>query len=317
MNFDTIVIRKEFKQNEYRTPLVPTDVSILVSNNFNVFIENFSNRCFLLEEYIANGAKEINQAEIYELNKDHTLIIGLKDLDIKDIIYFKFNHLYFSHTYKNQIDSYQILNMFKCNGGKIYDLEYLTDTNNNRLVYFGNHAGFIGAILGICQYIYRNDKKTLTNLKPILDINNELLNLKNMLTLQLNKPNIAIIGPNGKCGKGAIDLLNLFELQYSKFERTDSKLNLSNYNIIINCIFLNKNDEISPFIDNNSMSNFKNCVIVDVSCDYSNKNNPIRIYDKLTSHENPVAHINSEIDLIVEESKQSAAEAYADYLSDR
>lgn len=298
MIFNNIVIRKELKPNEFRTPIIPMDVNILIANGFNVFIEHSKNRCFSTEEYINNGAILISDDDIYKLDTNSTIILGLKELEQSNQEYFKFTHMYFSHTYKNQSGSKEILNLFKKNGGQIYDLEYITDNQNNRLVHFGYYAGFIGAFLGICQYVEKINNNNLVNLKPIFNINTNIIRIKNIVKLYNSLINIAIIGPNGRCGKGASDLLNLLDLPYDKFERRDDKNNLCNYNIIINCIFLKTTDQIEPFVDFDRITNFKNCIIVDVSCDFNNDNNPIKIYDKSTSHENPVIRINDCVDLI-------------------
>lgn len=297
MIFNNIVIRKELKLNEFRTPIIPADVNTLIANNFNVFIEHSENRCFPTEEYIKNGAVLISDDDIYKLDTDRTIILGLKELDQSKQEYFKFTHMYFSHTYKNQSGSKEILNLFKKNKGKIYDLEYITDNQNNRLVHFGYYAGFIGAFLGICQYIEKKNNNRLTNLKPILNINANIIKIKNIIK-SLDSMKIAIIGPNGRCGKGASDILNLLDLPYDKFERKDNKNSLFDYNIIVNCIFLKTTDKIKPFVDFDSITKFKNCVIVDVSCDFNNDNNPIKIYNNATSHENPVIKINNCVDLI-------------------
>lgn len=297
MIFDTIVIRNELKQNEFRTPIVPEDIKILVLNKFRVFIENSSDRCFLTNEYIKNGAILISHDDIYDLDEKKTLIVGLKDLDINDENVFKFSHIYFSHTYKNQLGSEEILKKFKNKNGKIYDLEYITDSQNNRIVHFGYYAGFIGTFLGIQQYIKKLNNDNLFNLKPIFDIDNKILKLKNELTTIKQKLKIAVIGSNGRCGNGSSCILKLLGLFFDEFNRYDNKEKLCDYDIIINCIFLNKTDIIKPFIDLTTINKFNNCVIVDVSCDYNSDNNPIKIYNNATSHENPVVHINN-IDLI-------------------
>ena len=299
MVYNIIVIRKELRSTEYRTPIVPIDIKILVLNNFKVFIEESSHRCFNTQEFIENGAILIKHEEIYNLDKNNTLILGLKELDLHDVKLFEFTHIYFSHTYKNQLDSAKILNMFAVNNGKIYDLEYLLDNQNNRLVHFCYHAGFVGALLGVLQYTKKINNNILKNLAPFTNIYSTINNLKkSIVTADLTNIKIALIGPNGKCGKGASNLLNILGLSFDGFLRNDNKSKLSDYNILINCIYLKKSDEIDPFISHNIIDKFNNCVIVDISCDFTNENNPIRIYNKLTTHANPVLKINEFVDLI-------------------
>lgn len=302
MSFDTIVIRKELKQNEFRTPIVPKDVKVLVSHNFKVFIEHSPNRCYDTNEYINNGAMLIDHNEIYNLNKNSTLLIGLKDLDLDDEELFSFNHIYFSHTYKNQTGSEEILKMFKNKNGKIYDLEYITDKYSKRLVSFGYYAGFVGALLGVWQYLEKLNKKKLNNLQPIFNIKTKITEIKKCLeehNLSNNNLKICVIGPNGRCGSGSLKLFDLLNLIPDKLGREHTKDNLHNYNIIINCIFLNKTDTIKPFISDDNISNFKDCVVIDVSCDCTSDNNPINIYTKPTSHEFPsLSYNNDQLHLI-------------------
>lgn len=301
MTIDTIVLRKEFKHNEFRTPIVPKDVELLISFNFRVFIEKFENRCYTIEEYIKYGGIPIETNDIYKLDKSATLIVGLKDINFDDDKIFAFKHLYFAHCYKNQVGSQNILNKFKISGGLLYDLEYLVDDNEKRLVSFGYYAGFMGALLGIKQYTLKHTNKSLQNLMPTHNIKNELIHvnsLMNSINLIKQMPKIAIIGPNGRCGSGATKLFNLLNLNCTVFDRQSDKSNLEQFDIIINCIFLNKTENIKPFVSVETINKFFSCTIVDVSCDCSSENNPIRIYDKATTHENPVLNFGNNIDLI-------------------
>lgn len=111
--------------------------------------------------------------------------------------------------------------------------------------------------------------------------------------------NVAIIGIYGRCGKGSEYLCNKLNINYKGYTSDMKKNDLDQYNLIVNCIYLAKNKEIDPFITTDTIHKFtKYTVISDVSCDFSNPNNPIRIYDKLTTHWNPILNINENIDLI-------------------
>lgn len=301
---DTIVIRRELKRNESRTPIIPEDVRTLVSNNFKVFIEKSENRCYTTEEYIKNGALVIDSTSLKFLNKNNTLIIGLKELDNCDEELFSFKHLYFAHCYKEQVGSKEILEKFKNNNGKIYDLEYLTDEHLKRLVSFGYYAGFVGAILGLDQYVLRNNNnQTLKNIKPIFEINNKISFLKDEIyKIQKNQSiKICIIGANGRCGTGASKLLDMLELKYDVLSRNDKKDKLYLYDLIINCIFLDKCEHIDPFITFENIDKFNKTIVVDVSCDCSSINNPIKIYNKATTHKCPVlSFYNNEGDCLID-----------------
>ena len=90
-----LVLRKEFKYNEFRTPLIPSDIKKLIYNNFIVYVEKSNLRFFKDNEYEESGAIMIENFLELNLNLKNTLIIGLKELDINIDELFKYNHLYF------------------------------------------------------------------------------------------------------------------------------------------------------------------------------------------------------------------------------
>ena len=94
MYFKYIVIRREYKKMEYRTPLIPQDCKEL-SKNIIVYVEKDNNRCYSDEEYSANGCIMIDT--YLDLDHKEVLVIGLKELELLNDN-FKYNHMYFSHT---------------------------------------------------------------------------------------------------------------------------------------------------------------------------------------------------------------------------
>lgn len=63
--------------------------------------------------------------------------------------------------------------------------------------------------------------------------------------------------------------------------------------IFVNCIYLNK--KIPPFLDQKTIQaagpNRRLGVVVDVSCDTTNPNNPLPIYDINTTFEEPTVDV--------------------------
>ena len=303
IHFKYIVIRREFRENEYRVALIPSDCTKLIDWSQNeeglyqfdsVYVEKSNRRCFTDLEYMNAGCILIdNYIDLTHPIKD-MLIVGLKELPMTEYMY-SYNHLYFSHCFKNQENSKTILQLFKLKGGNIYDLEYFTDKNKNRLLSFGFTSGLVGCYLGLLQYYYRKQYMDICDLKPFKyfeDLFNKILTEKNHI---YNQPTIAIIG-NGRCASGCMSLLNTLELPYKIYNRSMSKTDLNKYNIIINCILLS--EYIEPFITTESLHRFNNTnVIVDISCDYNNINNPLQIYNTGTSFKNPLHKIGT-IDLI-------------------
>jgi saccharopine dehydrogenase (NAD+, L-lysine-forming) len=284
-----IFIRKEYRDNEFRVPIIPSDIKKLVNEGFTVYVETSKTRCFSDKEYIENGAILVNNS--WE-NYPNALIIGIKELDS----FKKLNnhtHIFFSHSYKNQTNSKQILDAFRKSNSKIYDLEYFLDGSNNRLIAFGFHAGIVGGALGIMQYYYKNYGYNLNN----LEVQKSFIDYINCINNKYDIPytiDIGIVGPKGRCGQGVIYLLkNVFKtvkMNLFFFDKNTPKNDLHYCDIIYNCI--NLQGDNGTWIDLNTEFE-KNTVIVDISCDFTNKYNPIKIYDSATTWIKPVLNLKN------------------------
>lgn len=284
-----IFIRKEIFQNEFRCPIIPTDIQTLISYGFIVYVESCNNRCYKDEEYINNGAIVVIDSWV---NYNDFIILGIKNLYNIELLN-NSCHIYFSHSYKNQLDSQYILNMFKKTNSILYDLEYFIE-NNQRIITFGYYAGVVGSSLGLIQYYLKLSNKKLINLNYWNSINDLYLDVKKYIDIT-NIPSICIIGPNGNCGNGVKYILNLLNIPYTSYGRNDNKYGLEKYDIIYNCISLN--EKINIWFDNDTIFN-KNLVICDISCDYNNSYNPIKIYNNKTTWTEPIYSYNKFVDII-------------------
>jgi saccharopine dehydrogenase (NAD+, L-lysine-forming) len=287
---NTLFIRKETYNNELRCPIVPNDIKILIDYGYKVIVESSIDRCYNNKQYEDYGAIIVNDSWY---NYSDCLIIGIKELNNIEKLN-KHIHIYFSHSYKNQINSKLILSLFKKSNSILYDLEYFIE-NNKRIISFSFYAGFIGCGLGLLQYLLKINNKKLVNLIYWNSIQDLINNIKFYNIENLNKIQICIIGSNGKCGNGAKNLLNLLELNYICIDKTDNKKSLYNYDIILNCI--NLQDNIGTWFDYDTPY-YKNNVIVDISCDYNNLYNPIKIYNNKTTWLEPVYSFNNFVDII-------------------
>lgn len=287
-----IYIRNEIYDNEYRAPIVPNDVLELKKLGFLVFVESSKKRFFTDDEYKLNGAIIVNNKWY---NFKNSLIIGIKELsDIEKLD--NHTHVYFSHTYKKQSNSKYILDLFKKSNSILYDLEYFL-YNNKRVITFGFQAGLVGCALGILQYYYKINDKELKNLKYWSSFNDlfEELIILFCSCEEIEDIKISLIGPNGNCGLGAKFLLNMLNLKYDLFDRKTEKTNLERYDIVYNCINLKEN--IGTWFDTDTEFN-KNIIICDISCDYNNEFNPIKIYNNKTTWTEPIFKYNKYVDII-------------------
>jgi saccharopine dehydrogenase (NAD+, L-lysine-forming) len=283
-----IFIRNEIFENEYRTPLVPSDIKELIENGKCVYVQKSNTRCHSDEEFENNGAILTDNNW-----KDHTdcLILGIKELDFIDDMK-QSEHMYFAHCYKGQDESEEILRSFKNSSSILYDLEYLLDKNDKRLVSFSYHAGVSGGILGLLQY--QENKMYNKNIKNLYPWESAVKKMKE-INYHFNNKNICVIGSNGRCGQGVRFVLDSLNIKYQVFNSKDKINELLDYDIIYNCIHLR--DKMSELITKDSKLKQKT-LLVDISCDYNNPLNPFPVYSQKTTWEEPILKINDLLDVI-------------------
>lgn len=291
---NALYIRGEINNNERRTPIVPTDIPLLLSRGFIVYVESSNNRIYKNDEYLTEGAILTTKEWCDPLFKD-AYIVGIKKINNMENLS-NHTHVYFSHSYKNQIGSHEILNAFSKGESLLYDFEFFLDENNKRLISFGFYAGISGCILGLTQYLEKTaNNRNITNIDSFsFDLETIKDLVKNSTTL-LKTQKIAIIG-NGRCGRGVSETLHSLGICPEYFTREDDKSNLKEYDIIYNCITLDDDSKSIWFSNQTEFS--KPIIIVDISCDCTKPNNPIAIYDKETTWETPVFSYNKFVDII-------------------
>lgn len=288
-----IYLRAETYQNECRSPLAPEDVSKLIKNGFTVLVEKSNKRVFSDSEYKNAGA--VLTSDTWFQQGPCTLIVGLKELANLDKLQ-NHTHIYFSHSFKKQKESKYIIDAFKKTESTIYDLEYFRKSNGTRSLAFGFYAGLVGAILGLKQLYNRNNKlDDIENLQPWSSIDK-------MYEFCIVSPCfIAVIG-NGRCSKGVQQVLQRFNINYDLIDKEQTVVPY-NYDIIFNCITLDETYNkvwLSP-----EYTHKKPLLVVDISCDYTKHNNPIKIYSEATNWIKPVFNYNKYISVIAIENLPS------------
>ncbi|MBK7978627.1 MAG: hypothetical protein IPK06_01175 [Ignavibacteriae bacterium] len=135
-----IGIRKETQYpSERRAPLTPEQIKILNSENFKIVVEPAEQRIFSSEDYINAGA---------EINSDLSncdIIFGVKEVPIKDLLPNKM-YIFFSHTIKGQSYNMPLLKSILENKITLVDYELIKNEKGQRLIFFGNYAGYAGMI---------------------------------------------------------------------------------------------------------------------------------------------------------------------------
>lgn len=293
-----IWLRSEQRNLEKRVGLTPEGVKDLLKNGFKVTVEESPDRIIPIKDYAETGC-DIVHADSWETSPHNTIILGLKELDIKgpDLVH---KHIMFGHAYKGQADGPKLLARFARGNGCLLDLEYLTDEAKNRVVAFGYWAGFAGAAVGIMTWLaqqslaqnlpasimpYSNKKELIDRLKKELE----------MVLEDRPAPTSLIIGGMGRVGTGASDLLKSLGLKSIKWDREETSYGgpfpkILEHEIFINCILATSKTPI--FINMALLSSRRRLsVIADISCDPSSEFNPVPIYDKASSFSTPVFRI--------------------------
>ena len=113
------------------------------------------------------------------------------------------------------------------------------------------------------------------------------------------KPSSLVLGALGRCGSGAVDLLERIGCSdVKKWDLAETKERDGPYpeivesDIFVNCIYLSK--PIPPFVNRESLASptRKLSVVCDVSCDTTNPHNPIPIYNINTTFDKPTVAVD-------------------------
>ncbi|CAH3196079.1 unnamed protein product [Porites evermanni] len=329
-------LRSEPKMSEHRTALTPAKCKELVSAGFQITVENSKDRIFKDEEYARiNGVSMAPEGSWVYAPKD-TFILGIKELAESDSSIPQ-THIYFAHAYKNQAGWVDLLNRFIKGGGKILDVEYMTDDSNRRLVAtFPHLAGFSGMAVGLKAWCLQQLRHVSTyscflssfphssmpSLEPydnekvlVNDVKMMLQNVSKAKGLPDCHPRIVVIGALGRCGKGALDMAykaGIPSTHIAKWDINETKTGgpfeeILQYDIFVNNIKLTKLQlilrrvyihvldqkialqKIPPFLTRKVLDTDQRnlSVVVDVSCDVSNPNNPLPFLDSITTFQNP------------------------------
>lgn len=119
-----------------------------------------------------------------------------------------------------------------------------------------------------------------------------------------HKPRVLIIGARCRCGTRAINFCQQASLPESRIIQWDiaetsargdgSYPEINDADIFISCIYLPAGTRIPPFVSRESLSvpGRKLSVICDVSCDSTSEWNPIPVYDRYTSFDEPTVPVD-------------------------
>lgn len=296
-------LRHETKPFEERTPLTPGACRTLIKLGHKVAVESSKNRIFEDREYKEAGCEIVRPGSWITAPTD-AFILGLKELP-EDTYPLNHRHIYFAHAFKGQNGARDLLKRFVIGGGKLYDLEYLTDKKGKRVAAFGHWAGFTGAGLALKMWAYKNLKLDINDIAPLMPYGNSedfLEKVGGYLDLVGKKPRALILGHKGRSGRGAQAFCRQLGIDFEGWgrEQTSSAIHLKeiqDFDVLINTVLIDS--ATKPFLTMEDLEKGGTLsVISDVSCDPNGPYNPLPLYKECTTMENPVIKINDHVDLM-------------------
>lgn len=301
----TLWLRAETKPHERRTPLTPEHAAQLIQcDKHTIVVERSTNRIFKNADYADAGCKLAEPGTWPHAPRD-AYILAIKELPCStDPL--KHRHIYFAHAYRDQKGANLLLKRFQDGGGLLYDLEFLQDDNNRRLVRFSHWAGVAGCAIALLLWVQKckhADKPF--KIPEFYADQSQLIRTLTQQLAEVKKPSSLVAGARGKCAQGVIKFLKNFDLESTLWYKKDTR-NMTSYpaifqhNLFFNCI--NLSEEFAPFITPEQLSTKEALsIIADVSCDPFRPYNPLPLYKKMTTFKKPAIQLNdapNSIDLI-------------------
>lgn len=288
-------LRAEQRENEKRTGLTPKGVGALVSAGFKISVEASDTRVIPTHEFARAGACIVDQGSWPDAPRD-AVILGLKELP-EDGSPLCHRHIMFGHAFKGQAAGRVLLNRFRDGGGRLYDLEYLTDTQGRRVAAFGYWAGYAGAAVAlkcwgsqqrgaICEPL----KASTSKAAMISELAEELDNL------QAPRPTAIVIGALGRVGSGAGDLCADMGVTCTRWDIAETARGgpfpeIMDHDIFLNAILARPGTPV--FVPQDALQQpRKLSVIGDISCDPGSDFSPIKVYDRATDWAAPARRIH-------------------------
>ncbi|MFK7995864.1 MAG: hypothetical protein AB8B87_17140, partial [Granulosicoccus sp.] len=205
-------------------------------------------------------------------------------------------HVHFAHVFKDQLNWQDTLVQFRKGGGALYDLEYLTEESGQRIAAFGYWAGYVGAALAVLGYSANSHGESLDALTSWGNKQALLSSVQSSLPELARKPDALVIGALGRCGSGAVELLSGCGIEVTKWDQKETAQggpfdDLLDHDILVNCVYINS--ALPPFttLDHLNNSARRLQLISDVSCDPFGQYNPLPIYNRCTTMNQPTERI--------------------------
>ena len=287
-------VRAESRPNEDRVGITPEGVASLIAQGFTVTVEDSPRRVLPTDAYARAGATIVPEGS-WPTAPDEAIIFGLKELP-EDGTPLRHRHVMFGHAFKGQPAGQVLLRRFREGGGRLYDLEYLTDDDGRRLAAFGYWAGYAGAAVslkawaaqqggGICGpvHVYSDKDLLLDELRAQLDATGR------------PRPQALVIGAMGRVGRGAADLLVEMGVPVTRWDMAETAHGGPFPEVLAHDLFINAilaQPGAPVFVPATAVAPGRRLTVIgDVACDPASDFSPIKVYDRTTTWDQPVLRV--------------------------
>jgi saccharopine dehydrogenase (NAD+, L-lysine-forming) len=288
-------VRAESRDHEARVGIMPDGVAALIAAGLRVTVEDSVQRIVPIADYVAAGAEIAAEGAWVDAPLD-ALIFGLKELPA-DGTPLRHTHIMFGHAYKGQPDGRVLLDRFKLGGGRLLDLEYLTDDTGRRVAAFGYWAGYAGAAVSLMCWMAQQQGKVMGPVRAVPTQAALLADLRGaMAGITGPLPSALIIGALGRVGTGAADLCRDMGVGTTLWDMAETASGgpfpeILAHELFFNCILARPGTPV--FVPASAKTAERRLsVIGDIACDPDSDFSPIKVYDRVTTWDAPALRVH-------------------------
>ena len=287
-------VRAESRPNERRVGITPEGVAALAARGMTVTVEESPHRILPIDDYAWSGARIASEGSWTGAPAD-AIVFGLKELP-EDGTPLRHRHIMFGHAFKGQPAGQVLLRRFRDGGGALYDLEYLLDDDGRRLAAFGYWAGYAGAAVSLMAWAAQRAGGICGPVGAFADQDALLDDLRaRMDGAGGPRPSAIVIGAKGRVGTGAADLLGAMGCPVTRWDIEETAHGGPFPEVLAHEIFVNAilaRPGAPVFVPEGAADPGRALrVIGDVACDPTSDFSPIKVYDRVTTWEEPVLRV--------------------------
>ena len=292
---DPLWLRAEARPTEARTPLLPEGVAELLSRGRRVVVEDSETRIVPTRAYAEAGAIIAEPGSWVDAPPEAT-ILGLKELpDSSEPL--RHRHVMFGHAYKGQPEGPALLDRFRRGGGRLLDLEYLTDETGRRLAAFGYWAGYAGAAVSVLVWTAQQTGQPPAPVARKDSAASWLAEIQaRMVALGGTRPIAIVIGAKGRVGTGATDLLTALGIPVTAWDMAETAHGgpfpeIAAHDLFLNCILAGPG--VPVFAPPEILPGPRRLTVIgDIACDPGAPYNPVPLYDRATTWDAPAVRVH-------------------------